>query len=318
MEVYPQMDARLFQRVSSKKKQVEELGTLSRGQRQRLHNDLRTEFTYHSTAMEGNTLTLTEMRTLLEDGMAVGNHPLREYLEVVNHAQAFDLLDQYVNTDISLSIVLKVHALVMDKIIFDAGQLRAIQVYMYDSPHIPPPPHDVSLYMMQWLRWLGSDEAFRYEAIARVALAHHQFEAIHPFADGNGRVGRLLMNLMLMRYGYPPALLLHSWRTRYIEALQAGHRGDYAALINLIGLAVEQSLDRYLEAHGAAPSQLQPLKELARLFELDNNYLGQLARLGKIEATRKGAFWYSSREAVETYLREVQMQPRGRRAKPRS
>ena len=317
MEVYPQMDARLFQRVAGKKKRVEGLGMLSWEKRQRLHNDLRIEFTYHSTAMEGNTLTLVEMRTLLEDGMAVGNHPLREYLEVVNHAEAFDFLDQCVNTDIALSTVLKLHTLVMDKIIYDAGQLRAVQVYMGDSSHIPPPPHDVSLYMMQWLRWLGSDEAFRYEAIVRVALAHHQFEAMHPFADGNGRVGRLIMNLMLMRYSYPPALLLRPWRTRYIEALQAGHRGDYSDLVNLVGLAVEQSLDRYLEAHEAEMAQLQPLKALAQLFEIDNNYLGQLARLGKIDATRKGAFWYSSQQAVETYLREVQLQPRGRRAKHR-
>jgi Fic family protein len=315
MEVYPQMDTRLFGRVVNKKKQVERLGALSWEKRQQLHRELRIEFTYHSTTMEGNTLTLAEMRSLLEDGMAIGNHPLREYLEVVNHAEAFDLLDQYVNADISLTTVLKLHALVMDKIIFDAGQLRAVQVYVGDSSYVPPPPHDVSLYMMQWLRWLGSDEAFRYEAITRVALAHHQFEAMHPFADGNGRVGRLLMNLMLMRYGYPPALLLRSWRTRYIEALQAGHRGDYSDLINLVGLAVEQSMDRYLEAHQIATVQLQPLKELAQLFDLDNNYLGQLARLGKIEATRKGSFWYSSQKAVETYLHEVQMQPRGRRSK---
>ena len=143
-------------------------------------------------------------------------------------------------------------------------------------------------------------------------MHHHGFEALHPFTDGNGRVGRLLLNLMLMQDGYPPALILREWRTRYIMALQAAHRGEYSELVNLVGLAVEHSLDLYLEACETSTAHLIPLKDLAVVFGLDNNYLGQLARSGKIEATKRGAFWYASREAIQQYLREVQEQPRGR------
>ena len=143
-------------------------------------------------------------------------------------------------------------------------------------------------------------------------MHHHDFEALHPFTDGNGRVGRLLLNLMLMQDGYPPALILREWRTRYIMALQAAHRGEYSELVNLVGLAVEHSLDLYLEACETSTAHLIPLKDLAVVFGLDNNYLGQLARSGKIEATKRGAFWYASREAIQQYLREVQEQPRGR------
>jgi Fic family protein len=203
----------------------------------------------------------------------------------------------------------------MDKINEDAGKLRTVQVYIRGSNHTPPSPQDVSLYMMQWIRWLESVDASHYDPIIRIALAHHGFEALHPFTDGNGRVGRLLMNLMLMQEGYPPALVLREWRTRYITALQAGNRGDYTDLVNLIGLAVEHSLDLYLEACQASATHLVPLKELAGIFELDNNYLGQLARLGKIEATKRGSFWYASREAIQKYLQEVKEQPKGRRTR---
>src|SRR5438128_1640507 len=82
----------------------------------------------------------------------------------------------------------------------------------------------------------------------RASIAHHDFEALHPFTDGNGRVGRLLLNLMLMQDGYPPALVLREWRSRYIQALQQAHVGEYTPLVNLVGLAVEQALDLYLEA----------------------------------------------------------------------
>ena len=310
----PRMDVRLARRLANKKKKLDAYRPLSPDTVRRLHSDFRVLFTYNSNAIEGNTLTLAETQMVLEYGMTVEGHPLREYLETTNHAEAFDFLDKLVSTQISLETVVKIHSLVMDKIMQDAGQLRTVQVYIRGSHHTPPPARDVPLYMMQWVRWLNSDDALRYDPMIRTAISHHGFEALHPFTDGNGRVGRLLMNLQLIQDGYPPALILKEWRGRYINALQAAHRGDYTDLVNLIGLAVEHSLDLYLEACEASSAHLFPLKELAELYGLDNNYLGQLARLGKIEATKRGPFWYASREAIQHYLREVQEQPRGRRS----
>src|SRR6266849_7638556 len=250
---------------------------------------------------------------VLEYGITVDGHPLREYLEATNHAEAFDTLPALVERPIIVETVQHLHALVMDKVDPQAGELRKVQVYIRGAPFTPPPARDVPLYLTQWVDWLMSDNALPYDPVTRAAIAHHDFEALHPFTDGNGRVGRLLMNLLLMQDGYPPALVLREWRTHYITALQAGHRSDYTGLVNLIGLAVEHSLDLYLEACEAGTAHLYPLKELAELFGLDNNYLGQLARLGKIEATKRGSFWYASREAVQNYLREANEQPRGRR-----
>src|SRR5713226_9878758 len=308
----PRMDARLSRRIVNKRKKLDTYRPLPIDTVRRLHGDFRVLFTYNSNAIEGNTLTLAETQMVLEYGMTVEGHPLREYLEATNHAEAFDFLDELVSTQISLETVLKIHGLVMDKIIKEAGQLRTVQVYIRGSSHIPPPARDVRLYMMQWIRWLTSDDAFHYDPVTRAAIAHHDFEALHPFADGNGRVGRLLMNLLLMQDGYPPALVLREWRTHYITALQAGHRSDYTGLVNLIGLAVEHSLDLYLEACVESTAHLLPLHELAPLFSTTVDYLGQLARTGQFEAKKRRQHWYASKEAVGQYFREASAQPRGR------
>ncbi len=168
------------------------------------------------------------------------------------------------------------------------------------------------LFLTQWVQWLSSDNALRYDPVTRAAIAHHDFEALHPFTDGNGRVGRLLLNLMLMQDGYTPALVLREWRPRYIQALQQAHAGDYTPLVNLIGLAVEQALDLYLEACVESTAHLLPMSELARLFNTTVDYLGHLARAGKFEAKKRGQHWYASQEAVQQYFQEAGAQPRGR------
>jgi len=168
------------------------------------------------------------------------------------------------------------------------------------------------LYVAQWVRWLSSDQALRYDPVTRAAISHHDFEAIHPYTDGNGRVGRLLLNLLLMQDGYQPALVLREWRPRYIQALQQAHAGEYNALIDLIGLAVEHALDLYLEACVESSTHLLPMNELAPLFNTTVDYLGQLARQGKFEAKKRGQHWYAAREAVQQYFQEADNQPRGR------
>src|SRR5260370_32274538 len=128
----------------------------------------------------------------------------------------------------------------MDKNDETAGQLRKVQVYIRGSDLTPPPAKDVPLYLHQWVHWLTSDQAMRLDPVTRAAVAHHDFEALHPFNDGNGRVGRLLLNLMLMQEGYPPALILREWRPRYIQTLQQAHGDHYDPLVNLVRLACRE------------------------------------------------------------------------------
>ncbi len=309
----PSMDPRLFRRISEKKQKLDAYRPLNPDTVRRLHEDFRVRFTYNSNAIEGNTLSLAETRMIIQDGLTVEGHTIRELLEATNHAEAYDALDTLVKHDITLETILQLHGLIMDKLLQKPGALRTEPVYITGSSYTPPPARDVPGYMMQWVRWLTSTEAYLYDTITRTAIAHHGFEAVHPFTDGNGRTGRLLMNLMLIRDGYPPALILREWRGRYIAALQNAHQGDYNPLINIVGVGVEYSLDIYLEACESSTTDLIPLKALAEIYEMDNNYLGQLARMGKLDAIKRGTFWYATREAIETYLHEVQVQPRGRR-----
>lgn len=313
----PRMDTRIARRITQKKKKLDDYRPLSPFTVQRLHKDLRLMLTYHSNAIEGNTLTLVETQMVLEYGITSDGHPLREFLEATNHAEAFDALSKLVETQLTGNTVCALHRLVMDKIDPQAGELRTVQVYIRGADFTPPAARDVPLYLQQWVHWLTSDDALQYEIVTRAAIAHHDFEAIHPFTDGNGRVGRLLLNLMLLQEGYPPALILREWRSRYIQALHAAHFGDYVPLIDLIGLAVEHAFDLYLEACVESTAHLLPLQNLAREFSMSVDYLGQLARKGKIEATKRGQYWYSTREAVQRYLAEVEAQARGRSRKNR-
>ena len=308
----PQMDTRIARRIAQKKKQLDTYRPLESLTVQRLHQDLRLLTTYNSNAIEGNTLSLHETQMVLEYGITIDGHPLREYLEATNHAEAFDALPELVAHPITVETILKLHYLVMEKIDPKAGELRKVQVYIRGANFTPPPAKDVSLYISQWAQWLTSDAALRYNPVIRAAIAHHDFEAVHPFTDGNGRVGRLLLNLMLMQDGYPPALVLREWRPRYIQALQQAHSGNYIPLIDLIGLAVEQALDLYSEACIESTAHLLPLKELAPLFNTTVDYLGQLARAGKFEAKKRGQYWYASKEAIQQYFQEANEQPRGR------
>jgi hypothetical protein len=137
--------------------------------------------------------------------------------------------------------------------------------------------------------------------------------------DGNGRVGRLLLNLLLMRGGYPPALLLRDWRGAYLRALQQADTGRYSPLANLVGRSVEGGLNLYLEVCSSpapAPSPgtgrdgaYQPLSELAKGTGYSVNYLGLLARKGQLDAVKRGGRWYSTRAAIQQYSDEVKHNP---------
>lgn len=303
---------RLARRIAEKKRHLDAYRPLDQGIVRRLHEDFRVEATYHSNAIEGNTLTLAETEMVLEYGLTIGGHPLREHLEVTNHAKAYDALERLARTPLDLETVLFLHRLVKAQIDEDAGQLRTGPVHIRGASFTPPPAKDLPLYLAQWTRWLQSDHALQYDPVTRAAVAHHDFESLHPFFDGNGRVGRLLLNIMLIQDGYPPALILREWRPRSIQALQQASAGDYQAMINLVAQAVELSLDRYLQACQEGTAHLLSMKELAPIFETTVDYLGQLARTGKFAAQKRDLYWYASVEDVARYFHEAQAQPRGR------
>ncbi|HUS17067.1 MAG TPA: Fic family protein [Chloroflexia bacterium] len=318
-----QMDTRLAARLTAKHAQLAQYRPFSVELVRHLHADLRLLLTHHSTALEGNTLSLHETRLVLEEGLTVGDHPLREYLEATNHAAAFDLLTTLAGpaTPLTLERLLELHRVTMGGLVADAGQLRTRAVAIQGALITIPLPAAVPALIADWLAWLAH-EAGRHDPVTRATVAHHRFEAIHPFSDGNGRVGRLLLNLLLLQAGYPPALLLRQWRGAYLRALRGADVGYYGALLNLVGRAVEGALDLYLEAAATPPAAdpYVPLAALAQRSGYSANYLGLLVRRGHIPAVRRGGRWYSTHTAVAQYQAEVRegLRPRGRPPQPQS
>jgi Fic family protein len=311
----PHMDPRLAERISRKKAQLDRYRPLPRDTVCRLNEDLRVFLTYHSNAIEGNSLSLQETQLVIDYGITIHGHPLREVLEATNHAEAYQYVTSFIERQegITLTTIFTLHSLVMDKILESKGRFRTVPVYIRGSNMTPPPAHQVEQLMQEWVAWIYG-KGLEYESITRAAIAHHGFEAVHGFEDGNGRVGRLLLNLMLMQDGYPPALLLNDWRVRYIHSLNVANTGQYGPLLNLVGQSVEAGLDLYLEACAASSDKYQLLRELVEASGYPLDYLSWLARQGRIDAVKRNGRWYSTREAIEQYKAEAEegKQKRGR------
>jgi Fic family protein len=312
------MDPRVAERITRKKEQLDRYRPLPSDTIRRLNQDLRVFLTYHSNAIEGNSLSLQETQMVIDYGITIHGHPLREYLEATNHAEAYQYVTSLVEKRerITLTTILTLHSLVMDKILESKGRFRTVPVYIRGSNMTPPPAHQVEQLMSGWVIWIYG-EGSGYDPVTRAAIAHHGFEAVHGFEDGNGRVGRLLLNLMLMQEGYPPALLLNDWRTRYIHGLNAANTGQYGPLLNLIGQSVEAGLDLYLEACTTTPDKHQQLRELVEASGYPLDYLSWLARQGRIDAVKRNGRWYSTREAIERYKAEAE-EGKQRRGRPPS
>lgn len=217
----------------------------------------RVELTYTSNAIEGNTLSRAETALVVEKGITVDGKSITEHLEAINHAQAIDYikkLAQGKRTDVRESDILSLHQLILQKIDdASAGKYRKVSVRIAGSEVILPNALNVPELMASFMQWLNSD---RGSVVDVAAKAHFDLVSIHPFVDGNGRTARLLMNLLLIQEGYPPALIRKEDRRIYINAVEKGQlTGDTADFYQVIYEAVDRSLNIYLQAvEGKEPS----------------------------------------------------------------
>lgn len=301
---------RLLARLRDKKAVLDARRPLPEAAVNRLEEQLAIEWTYNSNAIEGNTLTLRETQLILEHGITIGGKSLREHFEVVNHREAIAWVQMIAQQEepVSPSVVRQLHALVMARIDDqNAGQYRQLPVRIAGSSHEPPPAWEVPARIADWAAWLADQEGAG-EQVELVAVAHHRLVAIHPFLDGNGRTARLVLNLLLLRAGYPPAIITRVNRAQYYRVLAAADRGNDAPLANLVGRAVERSLTLYQEAttpQAAPPSPADewlPLSLAAEGTPYSSEYLGLLARTGRLEAVKRGRNWQTTRRAVEAYI----------------
>lgn len=180
-------------------------------------------FTYNSTAIEGNTLTLQETSNLLFQNIVPAGKSLREVNEVVNHKKAFDYILNY-KGDITKKFILDLHKLVVAntldrELISQIGRFRSVQVFITGVMWFPPKPEDVANKMTNLLTWYSKNKKILHPLIL-ASYFHTEFEKIHPFVDGNGRVGRLLINFILYKNKYPMINIPNATKYKYYEALE--------------------------------------------------------------------------------------------------
>lgn len=240
---------------------------------QNLDEWFRIELTYTSNAIEGNTLTRQETALVVEKGLTVGGKSLVEHLEATNHASALDWVKKQISRkpkSITIRDILNIHDIILKGIDdANAGQFRNVAVRISGSRVVLPNPRKVSDLMNQFIDWLQKADL---DPIELAAEAHYQLVTIHPFVDGNGRTARLLMNMILMMQGYPPAIIRKRDRLAYIGALeQAQLGGSKDDFIQLIIKSINRSLNIYLKAIAGEPDG----------ESLDENKLLKIGELAK-------------------------------------
>ena len=222
-------------------------------------------FTYHSNAIEGNTLTQRETELVLKTGITVGGKTLREHLEVIGHRDAIDYIEILTRSDTAIGEweIKQIHNLIIRAIAPDeAGRYRQLDVKAAGSEYLYPPHYLLSDLMPEFIQWLKSDQIKSLHPLEFAAEAHLRFVSIHPFRDGNGRTGRLLMNLLLLRAGYPIVIVSNQVRAAYIEAIAQAQQDNSGIhpLLDLIVDAARYSLIETLQIVAtASDSQSQGL-----------------------------------------------------------
>ena len=231
----------MFEKIDRNKAKIDALRPMSASLLQQIRDYYRIGLTYSSNALEGNSLTETETKVLLEDGLTVGGKPIRDYYEATGHARAYDYIHTLAQGEELGEAQLKtIHRLFYSLIDETrAGQYRQEQVIISGSRYPVPAPAKIGELMNGFCRWLSTQEKILHP-VEFAARAHKEFVFIHPFVDGNGRVARLLMNLCLLRQGYTMAIIPPVLRGEYIALLEKAHVDD-ADFVQFIAERVEET-----------------------------------------------------------------------------
>jgi len=219
-----------------KEEYQEFLETASSDELNKNEENIITLFTYDSNRIEGSKLTLKDTKTLLIDGITPREKPLRDIKEAENHKNAYLFIKEY-NKDIDKSFIKELHKMLKENVSEDAGTFRDRQVVVGDL--VPVKADMIKSEINNLIKWNRNNKDLHL--IERVSIFHCIFERIHPFFDGNGRVGRLLMNYMFLRDGFPIVLIRNKNRRRYYNALRRADEGNYLFMIKYIYSELEKS-----------------------------------------------------------------------------
>jgi excisionase family DNA binding protein len=300
------LDPKIHTRILAKKQRLDAYRPISNQALKKLRETMEIAYTYNTNAIEGNTLTLRETQLVIREGLTIRGKSLSEHLEAKNHPAAIAYIENMVNNPIAEENVLELHRILFSGFCEGAGSYRNGQVYLEGRDIMPPPAFEVPQLIRNLLDWLEKNPE-ELRPIELAAIFHHRFVEIHPFDDGNGRVGRLLMNMLLIKNGYPLTVIKTVDRRRYYDSLQKADNGNPSPIVNFVARCVEQSLDLCLSA--VEPSEpktkLLSLSEAAKLTPYSQEYLSLLARQGKIAAVKVGRNWQINQKALEEYISKV-------------
>ena len=273
---------------------------------QKIKENLSIEWTYNSNSIEGNTLTLRETQMVLQEGITIKGITLREHFEAKNHENAINYLYRIIKDDYILRSIdiLSLHGLVLRSIEDEfAGRIRNGGVRITGANFVPPNANKVSDLLDELIDFVNTNP-LNMNDIELATVFHHKLVWIHPFFDGNGRTVRLAMNLLLMRKGFPPAIILKNDRKKYYEALNQANGGNYQKLTLLMCQALERTLNIYISS---LPNNDIDFQEISDIVNEPNSlysqeYVSLLARQGKIDAHKEGRNWFTSKKAIQDYI----------------
>lgn len=299
----------ILERLKRKLCAINELRPLPKVAVNKLRQRMQLEMTYNSNAIEGNSLTLKETYLVIQEGITIKGKPLKDHLEAKDHQEAleylYDLIDHGKKQSVSERLIRSLHQLVVRDTDREwAGRYRNRPVFIAGAKHQPPEALVIPSLMADLIRWAGKNQK-KLHPVELAAFLHHKIAHIHPFFDGNGRTARLAMNVILMRAGYPLAVVLKNDRKKYYRVLEQADRGNSQPILLFIAQAVERSLDLYIKT--LTPSKIKmelyiTLSEAAQKSPYSAKYLNLLIRQGKLEGHKEGRNWMVTREAIDRYV----------------
>jgi Fic family protein len=291
----------LFNKIQEKKKKLDKHRPIPKDTLVKILEDIRLRHTYHSDAIEGNTLSLQETKVVLEEGLTINGKPLKDHIEAKDDAEAFDLMIELAQKkkQITQEIIQRIHETVTKGTLTDPGKYRTENVRISGSKTTPPSYLKIVKLIDDYIKDI---KTLKMNAISKAAFIHHKFVWIHPFSNGNGRVARLLTNLYLIKEGYPPIVLKKDDRKKYYNMLKQADSGNLNPLTDFIAKEVHESLQYYLSIL-LEEERLIPLKEIAKYSNHSQEYLSLRARQGKLDAVKIENIWYSSKRAIKEYMK---------------
>lgn len=258
--------------------------------------------TWGTNAVEGSTITWEDAQRLLLEEKSVPHRSVRDVMETIQHERTFRLLPELRGSTLDLKLILQLHESVFRGILSDAGQWRRVNVRVTGAAFTPPRMEKVLTELEAFEQGYRKRDLAGEDTFKLGAWMHFEFERIHPFTDGNGRVGRLLLNLHFLKHNWPPVHILPPHRKAYLDALNDAAEGNLSSLERLLKFLMGASLLDLLDQVGTAADELMSLKKISKLTPYGTKYLALRCQQGAIPAVKAGGGWRTSKRALELYV----------------